>query len=57
VENGQPVDFLREVFSRIPMGRLAQPNEYQGILVFMLSPASSYLNGAIIPVDGGRSAW
>jgi NAD(P)-dependent dehydrogenase (short-subunit alcohol dehydrogenase family) len=57
VENGQPVDFLREVFSRIPMGRLAQPNEYQGILVFMLSPASSYLIGAIIPVDGGRSAW
>ncbi len=57
VENGQPVDFLREVFSRIPMGRLAQPNEYQGVLVFMLSPASSYLNGAIIPVDGGRSSW
>jgi len=57
IENGQPVDFLREVSSRIPMGRLAQTDEYQGVLIFMLSPASSYLNGAIIPVDGGRSSW
>jgi NAD(P)-dependent dehydrogenase (short-subunit alcohol dehydrogenase family) len=57
VENGQPVDFLREVCLRIPMGRLAQTDEYQGVLIFMLSPASSYLNGSIIPMDGGRSSW
>lgn len=57
VANDQPDDFLREVCSRIPMGRLAHPNEYQGVLVFMLSSASSYLNGAIIPIDGGRSSW
>lgn len=57
VENGQPEEFLKEVFSRIPMGRLAKSNEYQGVLLFMLSNASSYLNGAIIPVDGGRTAW
>lgn len=57
VENGQPEAFLKEVFSRIPMGRLAKSNEYQGVLLFMLSDASSYLNGAIIPVDGGRTAW
>jgi NAD(P)-dependent dehydrogenase (short-subunit alcohol dehydrogenase family) len=57
VENGQPEDFLKEVYSRIPMGRLAQAHEYQGVLLFMLSDASSYLNGAIIPVEGGRTAW
>jgi NAD(P)-dependent dehydrogenase (short-subunit alcohol dehydrogenase family) len=57
VENDQPTDFLREVCSRIPMGRLARPNEYQGVIVFMLSKASSYLNGAVIPIDGGRSSW
>jgi NAD(P)-dependent dehydrogenase (short-subunit alcohol dehydrogenase family) len=57
VENGQPEDFLNDVSLRIPMGRLAQSNEYQGVLLFMLSNASSYLNGAIIPVDGGRTAW
>lgn len=57
VENGQPSDFLKEVSSRIPMNRLAEKNEYQGTLIWMLSDASSYLNGAVIPVDGGRSAW
>jgi len=57
VENGQPEGFLVEVSSRIPMNRLAQADEYQGTLLWMLSDASSYLNGAIIPVEGGRTAW
>jgi len=57
VENGQPADFLKEVNKRIPMGRMANSNELQGTLLWMLSDASSYLNGAIIPVDGGRSSW
>ena len=57
VENGQPEFFLNKVQSRIPMNRLAQPNEYQGTLLWMLSDASSYLNGAIISVDGGRTTW
>ena len=57
VENGQPLDFLEKVSNKIPMGRLAKPYEYQGTLIWMLSDASSYLNGAIIPVDGGRTAW
>jgi len=57
VENEQPDDFLKEVYSRIPMGRLAHASEYQGTLLWMLSDASSYLNGAVISVDGGRTAW
>ena len=57
VNNEQPNSFLVDVSSRIPMSRLAEPNEYQGTLVWMLSDASSYLTGAIIPVDGGRTAW
>ena len=57
VENGQSEIFINSVASKIPMGRLAKSNEYQGTLIWMLSDASSYLNGAIIPVDGGRSAW
>ena len=57
VENGQPEDFLSKVYSRIPMNRLAKPCEYQGTLIWMLSDASSYLNGAIVSVDGGRTAW
>ena len=57
VENGQPDDFLKEVSKRIPMGRMANSDEYQGTLLWMLSDASSYLNGAIVPVEGGRTAW
>ncbi len=57
VENGQPNDFLEEVNKRIPMGRMANSDEYQGTLLWMLSDASSYLNGAIVPVEGGRTAW
>jgi NAD(P)-dependent dehydrogenase (short-subunit alcohol dehydrogenase family) len=57
VENGQPEDFLREVNLRIPMKRMANADEYQGTLLWMLSDASSYLNGAIVPVEGGRTAW
>jgi len=57
VEAGQSDAFLREVCARIPLGRLAQKNEYQGVLVFLLSDAASYLNGAILQADGGRSVW
>lgn len=57
VENNQDKVFLKEVCTRIPMGRLARPEEYQGILLFLLSEASSYINGSIISADGGRTAW
>ena len=57
IENGQPEDFLKAIFERIPMGRLANSDEYQSTLLWMLSDSSSYLNGAIIPVDGGRTIW
>ena len=57
VENGQPNEFLEAVSFRIPMNRLARVDEYQGTLIWMLSDASSYLNGAIVPVDGGRTVW
>jgi NAD(P)-dependent dehydrogenase (short-subunit alcohol dehydrogenase family) len=57
VQAGQKSEFSEELSSRIPQGRLAQPNEYQGALIFLLSAASSYLNGALIPMDGGRNVW
>jgi len=57
IENNQPDVFLKEVCARIPMNRLASSDEYQGTLLWMLSEASSYLNGAIVSVDGGRTTW
>jgi 2-deoxy-D-gluconate 3-dehydrogenase len=41
------------ILSRIPAGRWGTPQDLQGVFVFLASAASDYLNGAIIPVDGG----
>lgn len=57
IENGQPEAFLQKIVTRIPLGRMAQKEEYQGTLIWMLSDASSYLNGAVVNVDGGRTTW
>ena len=57
VENNQGKEFIIKISDKIPMNRMAQKEEYQGTIIYMLSDASSYLNGAVIPVDGGRTAW
>ena len=43
----------REILARIPAGRWGQPEDMKGIAVFLASHASDYLNGAVIPIDGG----
>ena len=40
---------------RIPTGRWGQPEELQGAVVFLASPASDYVTGAVLTVDGGYS--
>jgi len=57
VDNNLPADFMKNVVTKIPMGRLATVHEYQSTLLWMLSDSASYLNGAIVPVDGGRTSW
>ncbi|MGE1062450.1 SDR family oxidoreductase [Megasphaera paucivorans] len=42
-----------EILNRIPQKRWGTPEDLKGIAVFLASPASDYINGAIIPVDGG----
>lgn len=42
-----------EIVMRIPAGRWGTPDDMKGITVFLSSPASDYVNGAVIPVDGG----
>lgn len=50
-------DFIREVTSRIPMGRIGQPAEVAGAVVFLMSDAASYVTGQNLIVDGGYSLW
>ncbi len=41
------------ILARIPAGRWGQPDDLAGAVVFLASPASNYVNGAILTVDGG----
>jgi NAD(P)-dependent dehydrogenase (short-subunit alcohol dehydrogenase family) len=57
VENGQPAAFLERAAAKIPMGRMGLAHEYQGAVVYLASDASSFVTGANLVVDGGKSIW
>jgi NAD(P)-dependent dehydrogenase (short-subunit alcohol dehydrogenase family) len=47
----------RKIISATPMQRFGTPDELQGVLLFLLSGASQFITGTVIPVDGGFSAY
>jgi NAD(P)-dependent dehydrogenase (short-subunit alcohol dehydrogenase family) len=40
-----------------PLGRLGNPEELRGTIIYLASPASSYVTGAVLSLDGGYAAW
>jgi 3-oxoacyl-[acyl-carrier protein] reductase len=52
--NGTTVDEeIAKQSKESALGRMARPEEFANVAVFLVSPAASYLTGVMLPVDGG----
>jgi len=54
---GQPTPRSRKVMAHTPMGRYGDPGELAGAVLYLLSDASSFVTGIVLPVDGGFSSY
>lgn len=50
-------EFIDAFLERVPLGRQAEKGEYNGVIRFLASDASSYMTGSNVVVDGGFTAW
>jgi NAD(P)-dependent dehydrogenase (short-subunit alcohol dehydrogenase family) len=49
-------EIVRQFEQIVPLGRIAQPDEIKGLALLLASPASSFITGTVIPIDGGIAA-
>ena len=57
IYTNQSKDFVERLSKLIPMGRMANKDEYKGAIMFLCSEASSYMTGHNLVLDGGRTIW
>ena len=56
-EDGSATPRGERVLAKTPMGRYGEPEEMVGPVIFLCSEAASFVNGAVIPIDGGFSSY
>jgi NAD(P)-dependent dehydrogenase (short-subunit alcohol dehydrogenase family) len=56
IQSGNPA-FIERLSKKVPLGRVGQADEIAGAVAFLLSEASTFVNGINLPVDGGWTAW
>lgn len=54
---GEPTERGLKILKHIPMGRLGCPEDLSGTALWLMSPASAYVTGIVVPVDGGFSGY
>lgn len=57
VYNGHDPEFVRRYSERTPMGRMANPEDMVGVILYLVSEASRYSTGQQFIIDGGLTAW